>query len=79
MKIKLKRGYSIDVEEEKGNVNGIDIIGNYSKSNYQATVIVNKNSIAPTVRENHGQVTGILTKEGDYMNNLRIRKLTPKE
>lgn len=78
MKINLKRGYSVDVEEERENVNGIDVIGNYSKSNYQATAIVNKNGIAPTVRENHGQVTGIVMKE-EKMNNLRIRKLTPKE
>ena len=78
MKINLKRGYLVDVEEERENVNGIDVIGNYSKSNYQATVIVNKNGIAPTVRENHGQVTGIVMKE-EKVNNLRIRKLTPKE
>lgn len=77
MKINLKRGYAVEVNDEKENVDGIDIIGNYSKSNYQATVIVNKNGIAPTVRENHGQVTGIL--ERGIMNNLKIRKLTPKE
>ena len=45
---------------------------NYSKSNYQGTPIINKNGITPTVRENHGQVTAI-------NENLRIRKLTPKE
>ena len=31
-----------------------------------ATAIVNKNGIAPTVRENHGQVTGIIVR-GDNM------------
>lgn len=76
--IPLKRGYSIEVADEKENIgNKIDVIGNYSKSNYLATAIVNKNGICPTVRENHGQVTGI--KEKDKMGNLRIRKLTPKE
>ena len=76
--ILLKRGYSIEVAEEKEDIgNKIDIIGNYSKSNYLATAIVNKNGICPTVRENHGQVTGI--KVIDKMGNLRIRKLTPKE
>ena len=83
MKINLKRGYSIDIKKENQNINGIDIIGNYSKSNYKGTVIVNKNGIAPTVRENHGQVTAICCNpyylEGESMNNLRIRKLTPKE
>ena len=78
MKINLKRGYSIDIKKENQNINGIDIIGNYSKSNYKGTVIVNKNGISPTVRENHGQVTAIVINGGN-MNNLRIRKLTPKE
>lgn len=59
--IPLARGYSCEVLEEINDVgNNIDILGNYSKSNYNATVIVNKNGIAPCVRENHGQVTGIL-------------------
>ena len=76
--IPLKRGYSIEVADEKENIgNKIDVIGNYSKSNYLATAIVNKNGICPTVRENHGQVTGIKVK--DKMGNLRIRKITPKE
>ena len=129
MKINLKRGYSIDIKKENQNINSIDIIGNYSKSNYKGTVIVNKNGIVPTVRENHGQVTAIVINggnmndfkpevlggigekksnngsqwyqhrriydnkislcvttccnpyylEGESMNNLRIRKLTPKE
>ena len=73
----LKRGYSVEVAYEADNPGAkIDIIGNYSKSNYLATAIVNKNGICPTVRENHGQVTAI--KEGG-MDNLRIRKLTPLE
>ena len=70
--ISLKRGYSIKIKSEVNETNEIDIIGNYSKSNYQATSIINKNGITPTVRENHGQVTAI-------NENLRIRKLTPKE
>ena len=37
----------------------IDFIGNYSKSNFNQTSIVGKNGIAPTVTENHGQVTAI--------------------
>ncbi len=78
MKINLKRGYAVEVNDEKEKVKGIDKLGNYSKSNYLATAIVNKNGIAPTVRENHGQVTGIVVRD-DKVNNLRIRKLTPKE
>lgn len=60
--VDLKRGYSCEVKEEKEDVEGIDIIGNYSKSNFNQTSIVNKNGIAPTVTENHGQVTAIAIK-----------------
>lgn len=74
----LKRGYSVNVSEESQDIDTvIDIIGNYSKSNYKGTAIINKYGIAPTVRENHGQVTGIVEDYG--MGILRIRKLTPKE
>jgi len=55
----------------------INVVGNYSPSCHDASRIVDINGIAPTVKENHGTVTGIL--KGDNMNNLRIRKLTPKE
>ena len=58
--IPLKRGYSVDVSTYEPDSTEIDSIGNYSKSDYNATPIVNKNGIAPTVRENHGQVTAII-------------------
>lgn len=73
VKVPLKRGYSVDVKEESPDTDEIDVIGNYSKSNYNATPIVGKNGIVPTVRENHGQVTATVVPP------LRIRKLTPKE
>lgn len=65
IKLKLKRGYSIDViiDDPKviGDRGGQNVsLGNYSKSNYKATMIVSVYGIAPTVRENHGQVTGIM-------------------
>lgn len=41
----------------------IYILGNYSKSDYMATAIVSKYGVSPTVRENHGQVTGIIVDE----------------
>ena len=58
--INLKRGYSCEVAKEKEYFNGIDYIGNYSKSNFNQTSIVGKNGLAPTVTENHGQVTAIV-------------------
>ena len=53
---------------------GVVVLGNYSKSNYESTRVVDNNGICPTVKENHGSVYGTQDK-----NNLRIRKLTPKE
>ena len=44
----------------------------YSPSGHDASRIVDEEGIAPTVKENHGTVTAT-------MQNLRIRKLTPKE
>lgn len=49
----------VEVNEESPDTTEIDIIGNYSKSNYNATPIVGKNGVAPTVRENHGEVTAV--------------------
>ena len=69
VKVPLKRGYSVEVRPELFDTTEIDIIGNYSKSDYNATPIVGKNGVAPTVRENHGQVTAITTK------NKRIQKI----
>ena len=50
----------------------IDVIGNYSPSGHDASRIVCPNGLAPTVKENHGTVTATVQ-------DLRIRKLTPKE
>lgn len=61
--IQLKRGYSITVDTVEPIGNDIYILGNYSKSDYMATAIVSKYGVSPTVRENHGQVTGIIVDE----------------
>ena len=66
-KISLKRGYNVEVKKESPDTTEIDVIGNYSKSNYNVTQIVGKNGIAPTVRENHGQVTAITTATRDNL------------
>ena len=52
---------------------GVVTIGNYSPSNHNASRIVDSEHCSPTVMENHGTVTATQT------NDLRIRKLTPKE
>jgi len=50
----------------------VNVVGNYSPSNHNASSIVDSNGLAPTVMENHGTITAT-------QHNLRIRKLTPKE
>lgn len=52
--------------------NKIKVEGNYMPSNHETSRVVDTNGIAPTVKENHGTVTGV---EQRY----RIRKLTPRE
>lgn len=42
--------------------NNIKVVGNYMPSNHDASRIVDTNGIAPTVKENHGTVTGILQR-----------------
>lgn len=61
--VPLKRGYSVSVNEEQEDTDGIDVVGNYSKSNFTQTSIVGKNGVAPTITENHGQVAAISIKE----------------
>ena len=62
--IALKRGYAIEVipDDPKWGGQWTVVLGNYSKSEYKATQIVSIYGIAPTVRENHGQVTGIVER-----------------
>lgn len=59
----------------RGDTLGVVVktIGNYSPSNHNASRVVDKEYVAPTVMENHGTVTAT------QMSDLRIRKLTPKE
>lgn len=40
----------------------IKILGNYMPSNHDASRIVDKEGLAPTVKENHGTVTAIIEK-----------------
>ena len=38
----------------------INVVGNYSPSNHEASRIVDSNGLAPTVKENHGTVTALV-------------------
>ena len=72
-KDRLQLGKEISDTLQTTPKEGIVMIGNYSKSNHNASRIVDKNHSAPTVMENHGTITAIQS------NDLRIRKLTPRE
>ena len=48
--------------DSMGVVEGIKVIGNYMPSNHDASRIVDSDGLAPTVKENHGTVTGIVEK-----------------
>ena len=64
--VDLKRGYPVEVKPESEKpVDGVEVIGNYSKSDFCQTPIVGKNGIAPTFTENHGQVTAIAIRENN--------------
>lgn len=63
-------GVTVKENEMKDDIN---VIGNYSPSGHNASRIVDSDGLSPTVMENHGTITATNT------NNLRIRKLTPKE
>jgi DNA (cytosine-5)-methyltransferase 1 len=45
----------------------VNVVGNYSPSNHNASSIVDSNGIAPTVMENHGTITGVVVKENDIV------------
>ena len=46
----------------------IQVVGNYSPSNHDASRRVNPNGIAPTVKENHGTVTAIIENKNQVSN-----------
>lgn len=80
--IPLKRGYSVSVKEESEDlVDGVDVLGSYSKSNFNQTPVVGKQGIAPTFTENHGEVIAVLEEEKglestNLSNSILIRENT---
>ena len=72
-KDRLQLGKEVSDTLQTTQKEGVVTIGNYSKSNHNASRVVDQEYSAPTVMENHGTVTATQTSD------LRIRKLTPKE
>ena len=65
--------------------NNIKVVGNYMPSNHDASRVVSIDGVAPTVKENHGTVTGILEtseKLDEITNNAKdiigIKQATKK-
>lgn len=70
----LKRnGFGI-IEHSTHKDVGINVVGNYSPSGHDASRIVDKNGVAPTVKENHGTVTAIVEPLAYDEQNGYIRK-----
>ena len=69
----VQKGKSQTISTMGGENVGVVVLGNYSPSGHNASRVVDKSSAAPTIMENHGTITATQT------NDLRIRKLTPKE
>ena len=69
----VQKGKTQTITTAGGENNGVCVLGNYMKSNHNASRVVDKEFSAPTVMENHGTITATQTTD------LRIRKLTPRE
>ena len=54
----------------------IEVIGNYSPSNHDASRIVSPEGIAPTVKENHGTVTATLVEDNKNSKSLGNKSLS---
>ena len=69
-----KEGLSptLDVMQGGWRQPGIITLGNYMPSNHDASRIVSNKGLAPTVKENHGTVTAVVTK------NKRLNSLINK-
>lgn len=66
------RGQVVSVDDETTN-DKIVVIGNYYPSGHSASRIVDKNGLAPTVMENHGQVTAVV--EDDFSGAEALRSV----
>ena len=58
----VQKGMIQTLDTQGGNNKGVVVLGNYSPSNHEASRIVDTDGIAPTTKENHGTVTGIVEK-----------------
>jgi DNA (cytosine-5)-methyltransferase 1 len=57
----------------------VNVVGNYSPSNHNASSIVDSNGLAPTVMENHGTITGVVVKEENRFFEQAFKTLRENE
>ena len=53
----------MDNRKSNPETNQIIVLGNYHKSNHDASRIVDTGGVSPTVKENHGTVIGVVVSE----------------
>lgn len=51
-------------------INEVIVIGNYHPSNHEASRVVLGGGISPTIKENHGTVTGVLVGNKEMQSRL---------
>ena len=63
----------MDNRKSNPETNQIIVLGNYHNSKHDASRIVDIGGVSPTVKENHGTVTGVVVNEkyGKRYNNSR--------
>lgn len=71
-KSRFKKGKEVADTLQTTDKEGVVVLGHYNNSKHEASRILSVNGFAPTFKSNHGTINAIY-------NNLRIRKLTPKE
>lgn len=62
--------------EQIPGTDNIEVLGNYNKSGHDASRVVSINGVAPTVKENHGTITGIVANENVKL--VDIKQATKK-
>jgi site-specific DNA-cytosine methylase len=53
----------------------VNVVGNYSPSNHNASSVVDSNGLAPTVMENYGTITGVVVNEPSVITKNIIQKV----
>lgn len=69
--------YSPTLNDDSNEL-AINVIGNYSPSNHNASRVVTTDGIAPTVMENHGTVTAVVVNEPKVIDAL-YKSREPRE